>query len=62
MTSQAEPQPLETASESTRRAAIRRIQEELRQFIPEGVSLVDELIADRRAEAAREEAESQRSS
>ena len=36
------------------RDAIRRIQERMRAYIPEGVSLVDELIADRRREAASE--------
>jgi antitoxin PrlF len=30
------------------------IQKRLRKYVPEGVSLSDELIADRRAEAARE--------
>jgi len=35
-------------------AAMRRAQEIVRQFVPEGVSLVDELIADRRREVARE--------
>ena len=34
--------------------AIRRAQRMVRQYVPEGVSLVDELIAERRAEAARE--------
>ena len=34
--------------------AMRRAQELVRSFVPPGVSLVDELIADRRAEAARE--------
>jgi AbrB family looped-hinge helix DNA binding protein len=34
--------------------AIRRIQEMVRAHVPEGVSLVDELIAERRAEAERE--------
>ncbi|MBI2885897.1 MAG: AbrB/MazE/SpoVT family DNA-binding domain-containing protein [Chloroflexi bacterium] len=34
--------------------AVRRIQELVRQYVPEGVSLVDELIQERRAEAARE--------
>jgi AbrB family looped-hinge helix DNA binding protein len=34
--------------------ATRRAQEMVRSFVPRGVSLVDELIADRRAEAARE--------
>jgi AbrB family looped-hinge helix DNA binding protein len=34
--------------------AIRRAQEMVRRYVPEGVSLADELIAERRAEAARE--------
>ena len=34
--------------------AIRRAQEMVRRYIPEGRSLSDELIAERRAEAARE--------
>lgn len=34
--------------------AIRRAQEIIGQYVPEEVSLVDELIAQRRAEAARE--------
>jgi AbrB family looped-hinge helix DNA binding protein len=34
--------------------AIRKLQEEVARYIPPDVSLVDELIADRRAEAARE--------
>ncbi|HXW27240.1 MAG TPA: AbrB/MazE/SpoVT family DNA-binding domain-containing protein [Xanthobacteraceae bacterium] len=38
----------------TYREAMRRAQELVRSFVPAGVSLVDELIADRRAEAARE--------
>ena len=33
---------------------IRQIQEHFSQLIPPGVSLVDELLADRRAEAARD--------
>jgi AbrB family looped-hinge helix DNA binding protein len=40
---------------STMDAVARRVQAMVRKFIPEGVSLVDELIAERRAEAAREE-------
>jgi len=36
-------------------AAVRRAQEMLRQFVPEGVSLVDELIEDRRREVEDEE-------
>ena len=36
------------------RDAIRRIQERMRKYVPEGVSVVDELIADRRREAASE--------
>ena len=38
----------------TPQAAMRRAQAIVRPFVPEGVSLVDELIADRRREAARE--------
>lgn len=38
-------------------SALRQVQARLRQFVPGGVSLADELIADRRAEAATEEAE-----
>ncbi len=37
--------------------AIKRAQAIVRTYIPAGTSLVDELIADRRAEAAAEEAE-----
>jgi AbrB family looped-hinge helix DNA binding protein len=33
---------------------IRKAQELVRKYVPEGVSLVDELIAERRAEAERE--------
>ena len=36
-------------------AAIRRAQETVRKYVPEGVSLADELIRERRKEAAREE-------
>jgi AbrB family looped-hinge helix DNA binding protein len=39
---------------TTRDQAIRRIQAMVRKYIPPGVSLVDELIAERRAEAKRE--------
>ncbi len=38
----------------SRAAAIREAQELVRRYVPEGVSLVDELLAERRAEAARE--------
>ena len=38
----------------TPRKAIQRIQELVRRYVPEGVSLADELIEERRAEAARE--------
>lgn len=38
----------------SRAAALRALQAHVRRFVPEGVSLVDELIAERRAEAARE--------
>lgn len=36
---------------------IRRAQERVRRYVPEGVSLSDELIAERRAEARRENEE-----
>lgn len=39
-------------------ALIRQTQAWARQYVPEGVSVVDELIAERRAEAAREDLES----
>ena len=35
-------------------AAVRRAQEMVRKFVPDGVSLVDELLDDRRREVARE--------
>lgn len=38
----------------TRMAVTRRVQALVRQFVPEGVSLVDELIADRRREVEAE--------
>ena len=41
----------------TRRAAVKRAQAIVRRFVPEGVSLVDELIDDRRREARREQDE-----
>jgi hypothetical protein len=37
--------------------AVRRAQEIVRRYVPDGVSLVDELIAERRREAEREERE-----
>ena len=37
--------------------AIKRAQDIVRKYIPKGVSLVDELIAERRHEAAREDEE-----
>ncbi len=40
---------------SSRGAALREVQEFVRARVPEGVSLVDELIAERRAEAAKED-------
>jgi AbrB family looped-hinge helix DNA binding protein len=40
-----------------RTAALRRLRELVRAVVPEGVSLTDELIAERREEARREEAE-----
>lgn len=39
---------------STRARALARAQALVSQFVPEGRSLVDELIAERRAEAAKE--------
>jgi AbrB family looped-hinge helix DNA binding protein len=39
---------------TTRRERLRRIQDLVRQYVPADVSLVDELIAERRAEATRE--------
>lgn len=42
---------------STIKEAVRRAQEIVRRFVPEGVSLVDELIQERRREAARESRE-----
>ena len=38
----------------TREEGLRRARALLRKYIPEGVNLSDELIAERRAEAARE--------
>jgi AbrB family looped-hinge helix DNA binding protein len=38
----------------SRLEGMRRAREILRKYVPEGVSLVDELIAERRAEAERE--------
>ena len=37
----------------TPQKAIQRVQEMVRRYVPEGVILADELIAERRAEAAR---------
>jgi bifunctional DNA-binding transcriptional regulator/antitoxin component of YhaV-PrlF toxin-antitoxin module len=39
----------------TREQGLRRARALMRKYIPEGVNLSDEIIADRRAEAAREE-------
>jgi hypothetical protein len=39
-------------------AAVKRVQEMVRAVVPEGVSLVDELLADRRRESAREKRQS----
>ena len=38
----------------TMEQVIKEVQASVRQYVPEGVSLVDELMADRRAEAAAE--------
>jgi hypothetical protein len=35
--------------------SVRRAQAMIRQFVPEGVSLVDELLAERRTESQRED-------
>jgi AbrB family looped-hinge helix DNA binding protein len=39
---------------TTRRERLRRAQAQVREYVPAGVSLSDELIAERRAEAERE--------
>lgn len=39
---------------STRKIAVRRAQERVRRYVPEDASLADELIAERREEAAKE--------
>ncbi len=39
---------------STGKLALQRIRESVRKYVPAGVSLVDELIADRRREAENE--------
>lgn len=39
---------------TTKRERLRRAQALVRQYVPDGVSLVDELIAERRREAGRE--------
>ena len=39
---------------STRKLAFRRAQELVRRYVPEGISLSDELIANRREEVVRE--------
>ena len=58
-----QPEPIESLSpqasevdevESAGQSAIAKIQAMVRRYVPEGKSLVDELIADRRAEAERE--------
>lgn len=41
---------------TTQKDALQRLQELVRRHVPEGVSLADEMIRDRREEAAREEA------
>lgn len=41
---------------TTQKEALRRLQALVRKHVPEGVSIVDELIRDRREEVAREEA------
>ncbi len=39
---------------------LRELRERVRKYVPEGVSLADELVVERRAEAAKEEEELQR--
>jgi len=39
---------------TTQRHAVKELQELVRRYVPEGVSLADELIRERRAEAERE--------
>lgn len=39
---------------TTKRERMRRAQALVREYVPEGASLVDELVAERRAEAERE--------
>ncbi|MEA3054270.1 MAG: hypothetical protein QOG72_3173 [Sphingomonadales bacterium] len=41
----------------TYRQVVREVQEEMKQYLRPGISAVDELIAERRWEAAKEEAE-----
>ena len=41
----------------TYKEGLRRVQEMMQGLVPEGVSLVDELIAERRREAAKEQAD-----
>ena len=48
-----------TMSDDEHAAEIKRVQEEVRKHVPEGVSLVDELIEERCWEAAKEEQESE---
>ena len=48
----------ENRPDKERAAAIRRVQKLVKKHVPEGVSLVDELIAERCWEAAKEEQES----
>ncbi len=48
-----------TKLEKERTAAIKRVQELVRKHVPEGVSLVDELIEERCWEAAKDEQDSQ---
>lgn len=45
----------------SRKQALERIREEIRKHVPPGVSLVDELLLERREEVRREEEEYQRS-
>ncbi|MEF2074391.1 hypothetical protein [Consotaella aegiceratis] len=44
---------------TTRKHALQRVRELVAPYVKEGVSMVDKLIADRRAESAKEENETQ---
>ncbi|MBO0347883.1 hypothetical protein J0895_01915 [Phormidium pseudopriestleyi FRX01] len=45
---------IESETTASFQSSLKKIQNKIRQYVPEGESLVDELIAERRAEANRE--------